>query len=291
MPIRSVPISAPLDLRATLAPLHGRFDDQGWWLTTRTAEGPATLLVSRTRSEVLGEAWGDGAEAVLDRLKAITGLHDDPASFHTSHELVAELHRRHPGLRIGSSQRVFDELVIAIAGQKVTGAEAARAMRGLRREFSEPAPGPNPRMWLPPDPVQMAQAPYWRFHELHLEKRRAEVLRMVAAAATEIEQLAAKSPGVAAEYLIRFPGVGEWTVAETLVRSHGDPDQLSVGDFHLKNMVAYHLTGQPRGTDTEMIELLDEFRPHRARVVRLLSKLGHAPKYGPRSAPRDITAI
>jgi uncharacterized damage-inducible protein DinB len=38
-----------------------------------------------------------------------------------------------------------------------------------------------------------------------------------------------------------------------------------------------------------MVELLEEFRPHRGRVARLLHQLGHAPKYGPRTAPRNIT--
>lgn len=291
MPERSIPIDGPLDLRGTLAPLHGRFDDRGWWLTARTADGPATLLVTRTRESLKGEAWGSGGDVLLDRLGRIGGLHDDPSAFQTADRRINELHRRHPGLRIGSTGRVFDELVIAIVGQKVTGAEASRAMSGLAREFSESAPGPNPKLQLPPDPVRMSQAPYWQFHELHLEQKRAEVLIGAARLAAEIEWLAEVSPTAASIRLSQIRGVGEWTVAETLVRSHGDADQVSVGDYHLKNLVVYHLTGRPRGSDDEMVELLEEFRPHRARVVRLLHRLGHAPKYGPRTTPRNITSI
>jgi 3-methyladenine DNA glycosylase/8-oxoguanine DNA glycosylase len=80
-------------------------------------------------------------------------------------------------------------------------------------------------------------------------------------------------------------------VAKTLVVSHGDPDQVEIGDFHTKHIVAHHLTGRSRGTDEEMLELLEPFRPQRARVIRLLHTLGHEPKFGPRTAPRDITAI
>jgi 3-methyladenine DNA glycosylase/8-oxoguanine DNA glycosylase len=291
VPIRSIPINGPLDLRSTLAPLLGRFDRQGWWLTARTSRGPATLLVRRTRADLVGEAWGAGADSLLARLDGIGGLNDDPASFHTSHPVVGELHRRNPGLRVASSGRVFDELIVAIAGQKVTGAEAARSLAGLRRIFSEPAPGPNPALTLPPDPGRMANAAYWEFHEIHLEKRRADVIRRVSKKALEVDGLAVGDSGRAAAALKAFPGIGEWTVAETLIRSHGDADQLSVGDYHLKNLVVHHLAGRPRGTDDEMVELLDEFRPHRGRVVRLLHKLGHAPKYGPRIAPRNITSI
>jgi hypothetical protein len=55
--------------------------------------------------------------------------------------------------------------------------------------------------------------------------------------------------------------------------------------------VVYHLTGRPRGSDEEMMELLEEFRPHRGRVSRLLHTLGHEPKFGPRMEPRDITRM
>lgn len=249
------------------------------------------MLVSRTRESVIGNAWGDGAEDLLERLEAIVGLHDDPTSFQTDHPVVAELHRRNLGLRFAASGSVLAALVVAVVGQKVTGSEAARAMRGLSTAFSSRAPGPHRGLRLPPEPSAMAEAPYWRFHELHLEQKRAEILKRVARSAVEIEALGDAPPDVAAAALRRINGVGEWTVAETLVRSHGDPDQLSVGDYHLKNMVVFHLTGRPRGTDEEMVDLLEVFRPHRGRVARLLHKLGHAPKYGPRTAPRNITSI
>jgi 3-methyladenine DNA glycosylase/8-oxoguanine DNA glycosylase len=137
----------------------------------------------------------------------------------------------------------------------------------------------------------MAESPYWVYHELHLEKRRADLLRRVAAAADRIDPLHQLAPDAAAETLLSVPGIGPWTVAKTLVVSHGDPDQVEVGDFHLKHMVVHHLTGRPRGSDEEMLELLEPFRPHRARVTRLLHTLGHEPSFGPRLAPKDITRI
>lgn len=286
---RVLPIEGRLDLRATLRPLHGVFRSDGWWFTDRTSAGPATLRVTRGSDGVRGTGWGPGAEVLIERLAGIVGLEDDPSAFTTEHPVVAALHRRNLGARMGRTGRVFAELVAAIAAQKVTAPEAHRAVRGLYRSFSEPAPGPGDGLLLPPDPEQIAAAPYWAFHEIHLEKRRADVLRTVASDALAINDLRNEAPGAAATRLAAYPGVGVWTIAETLVRSHGDADAVSVGDFHLKNSVVYHLTGRPRGTDEEMLELLEEFRPHRARVVRLLHQLGHAPKFGPRTTPRDIT--
>lgn len=286
---RVLPIEGKLDLRATLRPLHGVFRPDGWWFTDRTSAGPATLRVARGSDGVRGSGWGPGAELLIERLGAIVGLEDDPTAFQTDHPVVAALHRRNLGARIGRTGRVFAELVAAIAAQKVTAPEAHRALRGLYQRFSEPAPGPGDGLLLPPDPDRIASAPYWSFHEIHLEKRRADVLRRVASDASKIDDLSSADPETAAALLTAYPGIGEWTIAETLVRSHGDADSVSVGDFHLKNSVVYHLTGRSRGTDEEMLELLEEFRPHRARVARLLHQLGHAPKFGPRTTPRDNT--
>jgi 3-methyladenine DNA glycosylase/8-oxoguanine DNA glycosylase len=289
---RTIPIEGPLDLRATLRPLHGWFGGDGWWLTARTVEGPASLRVRRDRSGLIGEAWGEGAEWMLDRLTRIAGLHDDPATFVTDHPIVAPLHRANPGLRFGSTGLVFDALVGAVCGQKVTGSEAVAALRGLRSRFSEPAPGPTGRhLLLPPDPERMAAAPYWEYHEIRLEKKRADVLRRLATRSATIAGLAEKSSPEAASALIGLPGIGPWSVAKTLIVSHGDPDQVEVGDFHLKHIVVHHLTGRARGSDDEMLELLAPFAPHRGRVTRLLHGLGHEPSFGPRTPVRDFTSI
>jgi 3-methyladenine DNA glycosylase/8-oxoguanine DNA glycosylase len=288
----SIPIEGrPLDLRRTLRPLHGWFSEDGWWLTARTPDGPGSMRVRRTRPDLIGEAWGEGAGWLLERLGAVCGLDDEPSSFTTDHPLVAELHRTHPGDRFGRTDLVFPALVAAICGQKVTGQEAAQAIRGLRREFSDPAPGPMEGLRLPPDPEAMAAAPYHAYHRLHLEKRRADLLRSVAADAAKISGLADTTPDRAGAYLKSFRGIADWTVAKTLDVSHGDPDQVAVGDFHMKHIVVHHMTGRDRGTDEEMLELLEPFRPHRGRVIRLLHTLGHEPKFGPRMTPRDITKI
>lgn len=291
MQTRSLPITNPLDLRRTLRPLHGRFADDGWWLAARTPDGPGTLRIRRSPDGLIGEAWGDGAGWLLDRLGSIGGLHDDPSDLVTDDPVVSLLLRTYPGDRFGRTDMVFDSLVRAVCAQKVTGKEAQQAVRGLYRRFSDPAPGPNESLRLPPDPERMADAPYYEFHQLHLEKRRADLLQRVSRVAVEIDDLAARTPAEASAYLQRFSGISRWTSATTLAVSHGDADQVPVGDFHIKHIVVHHLTGRDRGTDEEMLELLEPFRPHRGRVVRLLHTLGHEPQFGPRMAPRDITRM
>ena len=96
-------------------------------------------------------------------------------------------------------------------------------------------------------------------------------------------------PSEAQARLTSVPGIGPWTAAEVAVRALGDPDAVSVGDFHLPNLVAWALAREPRGDDARMLELLEPWRGERARVVRLLELSGiNAPRYGPRLAPRRI---
>lgn len=92
--------------------------------------------------------------------------------------------------------------------------------------------------------------------------------------------------------LLAFPGVGPWTAAEVALVALGDVDAVSVGDFHLKNQVAWALAGKPRGTDEQMVELLEPWRGQRARVLRLLATSGlGAPRFGARKEAMSIVAI
>ena len=284
----TVPVDFRLDLRATLSYLQGYFRNDGWWATMRTPAGPATLHLRRSKAGVEAQAFGTGTGWALESVPALIGAKDSPQSFVTRHPFVAELHRTKPGHRMGRTDRVFEALVVAILTQKVTGKEAHQSLRQLRYRFSEPAPGPNSGLRLPVDPARLAASTYYELHPLGIEKRRADTLLRAARAAEAIDRLRDLPPTEARSNLEHNPGIGVWTSAETVSVSHGDPDAVSVGDYHLKNVVAWHLTGRPRGTDEEMMELLDEFRPHRGRVVRLLETLGHAPAFGPRLPIRSF---
>jgi len=86
-----------------------------------------------------------------------------------------------------------------------------------------------------------------------------------------------------------FPGVGQWTAAKVAQVALGDADAVPVGDYHLPHSVAYALEGVPRSTDERMLQLLEPYRGHRARVIRLIGVAGiTAPRYGPKMPLRNI---
>ena len=145
---------------------------------------------------------------------------------------------------------------------------------------------------MPPGPAALAATPYWVFHRFGVERRRAETVRRVAAVAPRLEE-AVELPAVAAHRRLRaVPGVGGWTAAEVAIVALGDADAVSVGDFHLPNQVSWALTGEPRGDDDRMLELLEPYRGHRGRVIRLLEAGGiTAPRFGPRMPQQSIAAL
>jgi 3-methyladenine DNA glycosylase/8-oxoguanine DNA glycosylase len=299
MPNRALVLDAPLDLRRTVG-IHQRGSgDPTMRLiggrmvrAARTADGPATIALRQVDGRVEAEAWGPGADRLLDATPALIGLDDDRSGFEPRHHpLVAELDRRQRGIRLGRTGAVIEALIPAILEQKVTGTEAWRGYRGLIRGWGEPAPGPF-GLWLLPEPAVIAAIPYHALHPIGIERRRADLVRRVADRAVRFEEVLGLGREAAYARLTALPGIGAWTAAEVMLRAAGDPDAVSVGDFHLPNLVAFTLAGEIRGTDARMLELLEPWRGHRARVIRLLETSGlRPPAFGPRYAPRSIAAI
>jgi len=298
MPSLALDLDRPLDLGLTLRiHSHGPADpttrrEAGRLIrTTRTPDGPATLALQIRDGRLHAEAWGPGADRALAGVRALVGIDDEPARLDPGNRLVTELARRMPGLRIGRSAYVFEALMPAILEQKVTGTEAYNAYRVLVLAYGEPAPGPF-RLMVAPDAATIARLPYYAFHPLGVERRRADTLRYAAARASRLEETTELPLDVAYRRLTALPGVGPWTAAEVALRALGDPDAVSVGDYHLPNLVSWALAGEPRAADDRMLQLLEPYRGQRGRVVRLLEASGiRAPRYGPRMAPRSIAGI
>ncbi|HWS35138.1 MAG TPA: DNA-3-methyladenine glycosylase 2 family protein [Actinoplanes sp.] len=280
-------------VRPLLVPKHdpcGRFDAGGLQLAMRTPAGPASLILTRVAGGLEATGHGPGAEWAVDRADAIAGLRDDVSGFPAlaaRHPLVGRLAKTFAGVRLPATGLIFPRLLRAILEQKVTGKEAHRSYRAVCRHFGEPAPGPA-GLLLPPDPAVVAATAYWEFHPFGVEQRRTQALLRAARETDRLDRCA--GPADATARMTALPGIGPWTAAETVRFVFGDPDAVSVGDFHIPNTVAFALAGAARGTDERMLELLEPFRGHRGRVCDLLALGGiTAPKFGPRMPLRSFS--
>lgn len=292
----------PTDLKQTLGSLRRGGGDPSFlfdaagsvWRTTRTAEGDATLRLTRLDAQTLRcEGWGPGAAVAVAQAPEMLGDLDDPAGFDPRLPLLADAHRRNPGLRITRTAQVFEALAAAILEQKVISLQAHDSWRRLLTRFGSVAPGPTPRpMRVVPSPEVWRTIPSWEWHRAGVDPKRARTLQNAAGYADKLEAVVAMSPVDAAARLTLMPGVGPWTVAEVAQRALGDADALSVGDYHLSNFVGHALAGRDM-TDDEMLEVLEPWRGHRHRVVRLLFAAGvpGRPRRGPRMAFVDHRAI
>jgi 3-methyladenine DNA glycosylase/8-oxoguanine DNA glycosylase len=298
VPDRLVP--AEIDLEATFFPMRrGRGDPTTRigrgevWRASRTPEGPASARFAAEPGGVRVQAWGQGAGWVVERAAEWIGLADGTEAFDPPPGVVREAWRRHRGLRIPRTGLVAEHLIPSILEQKVTGLEARRAYRRLTLALAEPAPGPRDvRLVLPPDPARVAALPYYSMHPFGIERRRADVIRSVCGRAGWIDAAAALPLDEANARLRSVRGVGPWTVAEVARLGLGDADAVSIGDFHVPDVVAWTLAGRPRGTDAEMLELLEPYRPFRGLVQLLLERSGaRAPAFAPRMDVREIERI
>lgn len=298
MPSATVTFGGPVSPTYTLSPLRRGSGDPCFqliagdiWRTSLTSTGAVTARIRKTAVDTVDcEAWGPGAAEFLDGLGALLGNEDDTSDFDPADPTIAAAYRRVPHLRLGRTGRVLEALIPAVLEQRVYGKDAFRAWRLLTTKFGAPAPGPAPAgMRVPPAADVWRRIPSWEFHLANVDPGRA---RTVVGCAQRADALERMTPAKAAAGLTSLPGVGVWTAAETMQRAYGDPDALSVGDYHLAKVVGLTLLGKPIDDD-EMVQLLEPLRPHRHRAVRLLEVSGLAVRQrrGPRQAIPNLRSI
>lgn len=274
-------------------------DSAGFWMAFTTPSGPVTLRLSSAGvaadAFVDAQAWGPGAADAVAGVPGLLGAGDDWSAFDapdfhaTLPRIVREARRRNLAVRLPSTGRMVDSLVPTILEQKVTTLEARRAYRYLMYRYGKPAPGPRTPTGLlvPPTASDWLAVPSWEWHKAGVGPQRSATVMRALRSAVALERLTALDSTQAGEKLQTIPGIGIWTAAEVVQRTHGCPDSISVGDYHLAAYVGYALTGR-KTDDPGMLRLLEPWRGQRQRLVRMLYLSGfHKPTFGPRMTVQD----
>ncbi len=293
---RTLQINVALDLRRVLAALRigGRDPALRWadgpggtgcdW-AIYTQEGPAALEIRRPSvASMQVRAWGPGSTKALESVESLLGLSDDAESFETDNSAVRALQRRSVGLRLPRVLDVSSLLTPIVLQQLVTAQEAAHTYRRLIERHGVDAPGPMLLRLLPPA-RQLSDLSRAAYQACGALGRQAETIKRLNFRAGRMNAVLGMNATDAMRRLTALPGLGPWTAGMAMLRGLGFADVAPTGDYHLANEVVYALTGRPRGTDTEMEQLLEPFAPHRGRVALMLH-IGamRAPRFGPKVA-------
>jgi 3-methyladenine DNA glycosylase/8-oxoguanine DNA glycosylase len=235
----------------------------------------------RVRLKVLARdaCSSDEVEHAITIARGLTAVDDDPTEFLASvrdHAVLGPLVRG-ADPRLSSTPTIFESLAVAIIEQLVTGFEARASVRRLWRIAGEVVPGTQ--LFAAPSASAVRRVPMWKMHEIGIGAKRAAALHGAAARGEAIERLRGLDPPVVMQKLESLRGVGPWTSNAVARNALAWSDAVPVGDFHGPFIVARALAGRDDLTlddrdeaDEVMLEALEPFRPHRARVALLLER-------------------
>lgn len=271
-------------------PTFQRDADGTVWRACFTPDGPATLRITRRShdGEIELEAWGPGADWMLEQAPAMLGSEDDVSDFRPVEPRIRQAWDRNPHWRVSRTGLVLESLVAAVIEQKVTGQEAWTGWRRLVTRFGDPAPGPGEQrgMRTLPGASTLAHIPSWEWLRCHIDGARSRTIVRAAGVAPSLERTVELPMNEVERRLRSLPGVGVWTAAEVRQRAHGDADAVSFADYHIARHIGYALTGVEID-DEELALLLEPHRPHRYRIQHVVTtRMSGRPRRGPRTAPR-----
>ncbi len=216
-------------------------------------------------------AYGERAEALLTEVGRGLSQGDLYDEFATEDSGILRLHRRMTGLRLLRVPWLYDSTCGIILQQRVRSVDAFRDWRRLTQRYG--MDGPLGLRVFPAAEV-LAKVPLHELERMGIDQQRGRTLLRFANEMRFVKFDMGMSFADLRRSLLGVAGIGEWTAESVLGLSGGDVDAAIPGDLHLPRVVCYALAGEMRWSDERMMELLEPFRGHRYRVIRLLYASG-----------------
>jgi 3-methyladenine DNA glycosylase/8-oxoguanine DNA glycosylase len=236
----------------------------------------AALEFCRDGDAIAVHAHGPHAEDLL--AEAIAGLHQDDRYhvFSTDDSGVLRLHHHQPGLRILRFPWLYDITCSAILQQRIRTVDAMRDWRRIAQRWGTRVTIGHLELHAFPPAEILSKIPNHELRALDIDAQRTGTLLRFARESCFVPLKPAASFSRLRDQLLRVPGIGPWTTETVLGYGAGDTDAAIPGDLHLPHIICYALAGENPGTDERMMELLEPFRGHRFRIIRLLYASGIA---------------
>lgn len=238
-------------------------------------DSPVTVEIVRPNQEAAGSleirAYGDYADELVE--ETATGLRqeDGYAQFLTMDDGIQRLHRLLPGLRVVRVPWLYDMTCSAILQQRIRTVDAMREWRKITYRYGAPAPL---GLRAFPQAEVLATVPQFALESIGIDARRAKTLLRFARELRFVSLRPGMEFDQLRQMLLRVSGIGPWTTETVLGYGAGDIDAAIPGDLHLPRIICYALAGEEDGSDERMMELLEPFRGHRFRIIRLITSAG-----------------
>ncbi|MEO5838725.1 MAG: hypothetical protein ABIQ73_09280 [Acidimicrobiales bacterium] len=290
-------VDGPLDLSMTMGLIGMSPRDPSFRVlgrntvafATNTPEGAASARFVHGNGVLTVDVWGAGGAHVLARAGTLAGLHDRPLEFAPEHLALASLVRRLAGLRLTAGTDPIEIAMRAVFGQRVTSAEARQSWWRFVRRHGETAPGPL-ELTAPPRSDVVARLGRDALLRVGLDLHRSRALIALNREAGRLRAHGDDVERVAAR-LRTLPGIGPWTIGLVRHLAYGDARAVPLDDWHIGRDLCFALSGEERGNDTRMLELLAPYAGNEGRVWRLVSAAGiHHPRRAPGRAANPLLA-
>ncbi len=251
-----------------------------------TPAGPCLVRSAQSSEQLQVDIEGDGAGWLEPYLSALFGLHDKLSAFEPS-GAIRQVAKQYPGIYLPRLPGVFHRLIQIVLHQLVTWEEAAYGWQEMTRRYGAAAPGDS-GLLVGPTPEALKALAYYDLVDCGILPRQARLILRLAKESRRIDKVWGQGDDKLIAFLLRINGIGEWTLQTLRGSCLGDPDAVVTGDYGLPHAVCWFFKQQPRGTDEEMLELLEPYRGHRYRVQQLLMHAGiQAPRRGPKMRLRS----
>jgi 3-methyladenine DNA glycosylase/8-oxoguanine DNA glycosylase len=231
----------------------------------------AAIEVVRDGAALQVRAFGENAEELATEAAEGMGQRDGYGEFMTTDTGVLRLHRMLPGLRVLRVPWLYDMTCSAILQQRIRTVDAMRDWRRITQRYGSDAP--LGLRAFPPAEV-LATVPEFELERMGIDAKRAKTLLRFANEMRFVSLRPSMNFARLRQTLLRVSGIGPWTTETVMGYGAGDTDAAIPGDLHLPRIVCYALAGERDSSDERMMELLEPFRGHRFRIIRLLCAAG-----------------
>lgn len=211
---------------------------------------------------------GNANRQLYNIIARIFRINDDLDEFYQIAEedsVMSRLIKRFYGLKPTQTPTVFEMIIIAISEQQISLSAAVTLRSRLAQRFGKDIKHQGKIYYSFPSAETLAVASVDELRALSFPRRRAESIINIAcmqiSGEFDFESLYSMSNKEAIEFLLRIPGIGQWSAEYILARGLGRLDVYPKNDLSVKRAVGYFYANGNTLSSSEVEKTLLHWHP------------------------------